>query len=161
MVTTTNFDSEKQAVINNVSKDWAAFQKISKELRDDKDVVLAALRCDPENFDYVSERLRSDREVITVMIEGDGGTLEKLSPELQNDDAIVKAAALSNGLSLRFANEKFWTNRYLVALYLKAQIENYRSDDFEQLENDGAFDFLNPKLLLDVWKKLDQELENR
>lgn len=66
-------------------------QYISKELRKDKDIAMAAVQQNVYAFKYVSEELKNNRNFILSIIKKNGLVLEHLSFELRNDKEIVEA----------------------------------------------------------------------
>ena len=68
-------------------------QYVSPELRDDRDIVLAAVAKSGAVLEYASPNLRSDREVVLAAVLESGRALKHASSELQKDRELVLAAA--------------------------------------------------------------------
>ena len=107
-----------------------------KELRDRKDVVLAAVRQNGLALEYASSRLRRDREVISEAIAQNGRALKYVREPYRSDEAIqllavrqeptalsfarnashetTLAAVEGNGLALKYVPPCFTHNRELV-----------------------------------------------
>ena len=61
----------------------------SKELRDDKDVVMQAVANKPIILKYASFRLRDDKDIaITAVKKGKNKVIEYISPRLRTDEDI-------------------------------------------------------------------------
>lgn len=85
---------------------------VSDELRNDREVVLAAIAFHPENFYHASNELRADREIVLAAVVGDPINLEFASNELRADREIVMVAVqqkgfdFQNGMVLRYASDE-------------------------------------------------------
>jgi len=79
-------------------------------LKDDKDVVLAAVNTFPEALKYASPRLKNDPEVVRAAVNKNGRTLEFASPEFRNDYHMVLAAVNQNGCAIQYANARLQSN---------------------------------------------------
>jgi len=67
----------------------------SPELRDDKEVVLVAVKAGGNSVVYASERLRSDKEIGLIAVKGKNqNAYYSLTPELRGDKDIKKAAGI-------------------------------------------------------------------
>ena len=64
------------------------------ELRNDKEVVLAAVTVYGHSLRYASDELKNDKEVVLAAVAQDGDALEYASDELQNDEEVVLAAGI-------------------------------------------------------------------
>ena len=121
------------------------FSEASERLRDDKEVVLAAVKVNPVgNLRLASERLRGEREVVMTAMKEDpyafisadshlrddrifarmalkkrGSLLAELSQELQNDRDIVEEAMSENSNSFKYASSQLKTDDVLIAKYLE------------------------------------------
>jgi hypothetical protein len=79
--------------------------KISEQFRDDKQVVLAAVRCYGDTLKDASENFRADREVVLAAVHQDGWALKYASKDLRADREVVLAAVKQYGVVLRYASE--------------------------------------------------------
>ncbi|GBR75752.1 hypothetical protein NO2_0395 [Candidatus Termititenax persephonae] len=95
-------------------------RRLSPELLDDREVVLAAVQNNGSALKYASETLRGDKELALLAIEkaiGSVGYLDlvsSLSPELLDDKEVVLAAVNRNGIVLRYASETLRGDREVV-----------------------------------------------
>jgi len=94
----------------------------SKELCNDKEVVLEAMRKDIRAFQYASKELRNDKEVVLVAVRKDPWTLEYASLELIVDKDII-FEALKNYIQ----------STYYLPSYFEAH-GIYEMKDDEELE---------------------------
>ncbi|MDP1884330.1 MAG: DUF4116 domain-containing protein [Candidatus Moranbacteria bacterium] len=79
--------------------DFQYFSRLSDRLKDDHDVVLAAVSGDSHNFEYASERLRGNREIaLAAMKQSTGGfMMQYVAPELWTDREVLFAALATYG----------------------------------------------------------------
>jgi len=94
-----DFSDDKDLAMVIVRRHGAEFEDLSDELRDDKEVAVAAIKNDyPLAFEYVSDRLKDDKELLTfALIENEVLDLEQAneilscaSERLQNDKDILE-----------------------------------------------------------------------
>ena len=67
-----------------------------KELRNDRKIVLAAVKQNGFVQEYASPELRKDREIVPAVVTQKGLALKYASEELKNDRSIVLAAVKEN-----------------------------------------------------------------
>ena len=109
---TKDAKSNKQVVLRAVTQFGVAIQYASKKLRDDKEVVLAAMRSHgrcPRAFDYSSDRLKGDKELLMLVASWGvevHGWMGKGGPayHLRGDRELVALAIKNNGLSLKVSS---------------------------------------------------------
>ena len=70
--------------------DW--LERAPYNIKDDKSVILAAVKKNGMMLRFASDRLRDDREVVKAAAKRDERALQYASYELQNDNAILIAA---------------------------------------------------------------------
>jgi hypothetical protein len=78
----------------------------SARLKDDKSIVLAAVRNGCWSLIYASDRLKDDYDVVMAAVNKHGANLRYLSDRLKDDEAIVLAAVNQNGTVLQFASDR-------------------------------------------------------
>ncbi|KAG2382282.1 hypothetical protein C9374_005484 [Naegleria lovaniensis] len=76
-----------KAISYKLSLKMAAF-----DLRNDEDVVLAAVLIDPKNLEYASARLQNNRDIVKAAVQSDVTSLKHASTELKNDKEILLIA---------------------------------------------------------------------
>lgn len=93
----------------------------SKELQNDRDIVIASIKNDYESFQYASEELRSNHDFVLEAVKINGLSLKYASEDLQNDFDIVSTAVFDTAHSLKYAGEKFQDNLQFLAQLDKFQ----------------------------------------
>ena len=94
----------------------------SHELSADRDVMLAAVRCDATLLKYAASALRSDRAFILAAVQQDASCLRYASIELRADREVVLAAVKKgrNAAScLRYASTELRADREVVLAAVK------------------------------------------
>ena len=127
----------KQIVISAVQNDCRALQYADEAMKDDLDVVMAAVNaqigyasangqshfeiaahCGHDEmfggFACASPRIRDMADVVLTVVTGVGSTLKNASYRLQNDREIVLAAVRNTGSALRFASPKLKSDPEVV-----------------------------------------------
>lgn len=61
----------------------------SQELKNDRDVVIAAVKHDGYALQYVSNEMKNDKDVVMIAVEQDGGALQYASFRLKNKRDVV------------------------------------------------------------------------
>lgn len=87
-------------------------------LKDDRDTVLVAVTQDPPAgsaaLEHASLRLRNDREVVLAAVKASGVALEHASLPLRNDREVVLAAVEENGQALSYASNRLKDDEQVV-----------------------------------------------
>ena len=60
---------DRQYVLENVSKEGGLLDYAGEEMKDDREIALAAIHNNPEALEYVSDRLKADR-AFTIYLGG-------------------------------------------------------------------------------------------
>jgi hypothetical protein len=79
---------------------------LSERLRDNKVVVLAALRKKPAEFRWASDKLRADFDVTLAAVTYIGWNLGEADQTLQDNINVVLAALNQNGMALAYASTR-------------------------------------------------------
>jgi hypothetical protein len=87
-----------------VKHDGYALQFASEDLKNDRELVLAAVNRSSQALSFSSERLRNDREVVLAAVSKQGNEMRYASEELKNDNEIL-IVAVANGWKVW--NEEF------------------------------------------------------
>ena len=82
--------SNKEVAMAAVSQNGNAISSVSRDLKDDEDVVRAAIANNPMALIYSS--LKSDRKFVMEQVEQDGNTLHYASTELRKDPELLWTA---------------------------------------------------------------------
>jgi len=115
---------------------------VSEELKNDKEIILAAVKKHGFALKYASEKLKDDKEVVlaavnqssSALIDKDSA-LEHASERLKDDKEVVLAAVKKRGSALKYASERLKDDKevVLVALKEKGSALEHAS---EKLKND-------------------------
>ncbi len=105
-----------------VSQFGETISHASKDLRADKDLVLKAMRGSFGNgnyLEYASRELKDDPDVALAAVKSDGSALKHVSARLRNDRKIVSRAVKSSGWALRYASKQLRADRKIVLMAVK------------------------------------------
>ena len=72
---------------------------------------------------YASDRLKDDKDIVIEAVKNNGFALEFASDRLKNDKEIVLEAVKQNRYSLRYAGKKFWFNPSIIKEKIKQEKE--------------------------------------
>mmetsp|Transcript_70646 Transcript_70646/g.188340 ORF Transcript_70646/g.188340 Transcript_70646/m.188340 type:complete len:395 (-) Transcript_70646:67-1251(-) len=84
-------------------------------VKDDRDLVLCAVRSSGGALRFASNRLCDDKEVVMHAVQGAAVALQFASERLRDDDDVVLSALKSGGQALAFASARFQDDREVVA----------------------------------------------
>ena len=112
---------DRQIILCAVKKDTCRIEFASKALRADKEIIMAALRPEPEgcdewstNLSYACKRLKNNKEIVLAAVKTNGMNLEYASKKLKADKEVVLAAVNNNGLALKYANVEICADRNII-----------------------------------------------
>lgn len=94
--------------------DSCKLDKVPTWMRDDKEVIMAAMQLSPRHLGYASKRLRDDKEVVLSALEIDGQLLGHASKKLRNDRDVVLAAVRKCGWTLAYASENLQNDHEMI-----------------------------------------------
>lgn len=95
----------------------------SEALKDNKEVVLLAVKNSPNAFQSASGRLQQDKEVlITAASRMPFNEINSINPNAKNDDDVMKVAILRNTAGFRFASETLRNDKELVMATVRKQV---------------------------------------
>jgi hypothetical protein len=129
--------NDRAVVVAAVKANGRALNIASNELKNDREIVLAAVTQNGYVLEFASNELKNDREIVLAAVTQNGYALEFASGELKNDRAIV-LAAVTNGRALEFASDELKNDRAIVLAAVKADVSalEFASDE---LKNDREF----------------------
>lgn len=114
------YKSKKEYVFPAVKSDPYVIKECSDEMRDDKDIIMAALQEDTnEILCYASERLKNDYEVVYKAVKVDAFNLRYASNSLRDNRDIVLRAVNVYGGVLEDASERLQQNLELREIAAK------------------------------------------
>ena len=135
---------------------------VSLRLRDNKEIIMAAVKKKGENLRYASDRLKDDKEVVLAAIKN-GGSAIGISKRLKNDEDVAMAA-IDNGESLSHFENKISDNRDIVMHAVKkhgfdlVHASERLKDDIEVVkeaikQNPKAIEFASDRVKKEIEKE--------
>jgi histidinol phosphatase-like PHP family hydrolase len=106
------------------------------KLKNDKEIVLAAVHQDGSSLEYASDELKNNKEVVFAAVTNDGWALRYASKELKDNREIVLAAVQQKGYALECASDELRDNREIVlaAVQQHGHALEYASDALQDDE---------------------------
>ena len=98
--------NDKEVVIAALERKSDSIKFVSVRLRDDRDVMLTAVMVAGDSFEFASPRLRDDKVIAMLAVSRDGFQLEYASLYLRDDKDVVMLAVEECGLSFLFASNR-------------------------------------------------------
>ena len=93
-------------IIRDSAFDPVNLKNASEKIKNDKEVILEAVKKDGASIFYASQELRADREIVLEAVRTYSYALSYASQELQNDKEIVLEAVKHSRLALEFASQR-------------------------------------------------------
>eukprot|EP01064_Diplonema_japonicum_P023667 TRINITY_DN3407_c0_g1_i3.p1 TRINITY_DN3407_c0_g1~~TRINITY_DN3407_c0_g1_i3.p1 ORF type:complete len:779 (+),score=244.32 TRINITY_DN3407_c0_g1_i3:60-2339(+) len=109
-------DARQMGALKNL-----ALSFVSDRLKNDKEVVLAAVVLNPENLQHASPAMRNDKEVVLKALIAK--PLKLSSKDLRNDREVVLAAVRKSGTCLQFASVALRNDVEVVGTALRNTVE--------------------------------------
>lgn len=100
-----------EIMVSQDNPDEDVLESLCPDLRDNKQVVLAAVKKYGSSLRYASKRLRDDRDVVYAAVSKHGYALEYASKRLRDDRDIVWAAFKVGRGSLSFSSKRLLNDR--------------------------------------------------
>ncbi|WP_302162507.1 DUF4116 domain-containing protein [uncultured Fusobacterium sp.] len=124
---------DKEIALLLVKEAEIKLDQLPRKIRQDKEVVLEAVKVCGSNLEYAPQFV-SDREVVLSAVKSDGLAIEFSSKRFTDDKEIMLEAVKENGKSLNFASERLREDPEVVLAAVK---QNGRSLEFssEALKN--------------------------
>ena len=87
---------------------------IPDKFKDDKDIVLKAMKTDGISLEFVSDRLKEDKEVVMTAVKNNWKALEFAPDKFKDDKDIIMEVVKQNGKALKLASENMQKDREIV-----------------------------------------------
>lgn len=129
----------KQVLLSAVKNNGLALKYASKNLKNDHDAVMAAITNDNSSLKYASKNLRNSIHIIKPAVSRDGRALEYASQHLKNDQDIVHTAVTQYGDSLRYASIELKDNIDIVTVAVKQDAHSLRYASARLREDEQLF----------------------
>ena len=101
-------NDSRYSVIAAIYKDECNWRFINQEHRNDKELMLFAIKLNARNYNYVSETLRNDRNIVMKIFDSDENKYETIERYIytfctvwNNDNEVLKAINYITGISLQ------------------------------------------------------------
>jgi len=132
----------------------------SKEMKNNEEFVLAAVKACGGDLKFASEEMRNKESVVLAAVQQDGCALEDASEEMQNKESVVLAAVQQNGRALEYASEEMQNKESVVLAAVQQDTDAFQHAS-EEMKNrirktastfgvgiqESARGMLNPMLL--------------
>ena len=120
---------DREIVLGAVKQDGEALKYASAALQDDREIVLEAVKQNENGLAvaYASTALKDDREIVLKAVKQNGYALQYASAALKNNFQIVQEAVKQNGCSLQFGSITLRDDRKIVLEAVKQKSHYFAS----------------------------------
>ena len=113
--------NNKEISLIATSKSGSVLSEMPESMLDDKDVVLNALAHDGWRYvDKISERLKNDIDIVTAAVLSDNRSLEDFPDNFKDNEKVIEACLKGNGSAYKYFSERFKNDRN-IALQMSAK----------------------------------------
>ena len=91
---------------------------MSDKYKDDKNLVLPAIKKNICIFRYISERLKKDKQIVKIVLEQDGLYLYYMNANIRNDKNFALIAIKQNLNAIEFINKDLLADKQFILLIL-------------------------------------------
>ena len=112
---------DKEIVLEAIRHESFVYYDVPDILKDDREIVLASLKKYGLMLEFVSDKLKKDREIVFTAVKQCGFALKYADKIFKEDKEIVYEAIKSDGWALQFVGRKFFD----IVLYLPLAIPTY------------------------------------
>lgn len=153
---------DKELALIATSKSGSALRYMSVSMLDDKDVVLRALADDGwRSIDKVSERLKNDIDIVLAAVLADNRVLNDFPDEFKDNEKVIEACLKGGGTAYTYFSDRFKKDRKIATQMSAKWNFNLNScpDEFKNdkeivlnaiKESANNFKFISPELLKDI-----------
>jgi hypothetical protein len=159
-----DLNTDKEIAKEVVKRDGHLLCVMNETLRNDKEIVMAALQDYPQSFKYVSEDLKNDKDVILKAIVRDPSIISQINEKFKKDKSLIFEIIEANPNSYCYLDDilqgdDFKNDREFSMNLVKAGMPMYRS----KFEDDRNFVLeavkSNGDILKDTWSFfMDKEI---
>ena len=142
MIFRKNLRNDKEVVLEAIKQNPAAFYYASNELKNDKEVALEAIKQDELAFYFVSDALKNDKDFVLEVVKRNPAAFYFASDELKNDKEVVLEAIKRDGEALQYASNNLRNNKDFVLEVVKRNgwAFEYVPDKFR---NDNTLNYIS------------------
>lgn len=164
---------DKDVVLNALAHDgWRYVDKISERLKNDIDIVTAAVLSDNRALEDFPDNFKDNEKVIEACLKGNGSAYEYFSERFKNDRRIALEMSAKWNFDLGAAPEIFKNDREIVKNAIKEDANNFKYlgsellKDFNFLKelymlNDGVLNHMDENLKAQLFTTQVQSMEYR
>jgi hypothetical protein len=98
----------KSTVLQLVESSGYLLEHASERLKNDRDIVYAAIKNHAPSLMHASDYLRDDRQLVVNAVRQHGRSLEYVSARLKADTFIVENAVKNDPKAIKYASERLW-----------------------------------------------------
>jgi len=115
-------DAPSHVISNNLFIDAAiaisptSLEYASDEYKNDKDILMTAIKSEPLALLYASDKLKNDKELVLEAVKGDGNSLQYASETLRNDKEIVLIALKDTIYASGYIGESLLNDSDILAI---------------------------------------------
>lgn len=122
---------DREVVLAAVRRNGLQLEQASKELRGERDIVLAAVAERGQSLGFAAEPLRGDHEIVLQAVKKDGLAVRHATDRARGDATVGRAAVKQNGWALELLSDELRADRDLVtvAIEQEGQAIKFVSDD--------------------------------
>lgn len=111
--------ADRDIVLAAVQEFGSALEHASINLKQDKEIVLAAVSTGGDALEYASAGLAADRDIVLAAASNFGAALEFASAELRRDREVALAACSNDGEVLRLLDRELQADREVVLVAVR------------------------------------------
>ena len=150
------FSDNKDAMLRLVAGNGKYLIMVSKRLKKDKSIVLAAVAQNGLALEF-AEEMKKDKEVVLAAVSQNGLALKFASECLQGDKEVVQVAVAQNGMALEFTSIDLKRDYDIVE---SAIIGNYYAYDFLPEDMKNNQDWLKSDSFKKIKKSWSRDYES-
>lgn len=150
---------DKDVVLNALAHDgWRYVDKISERLKNDIDIVIAAVLSDNRSLEDFPDNFKDNEKVIEACLKGNGSAYKYFSKRFKNDRKIALEMSAKWNFDLGAAPKIFKNDREIVKNAIKEDANNFKYVGSELLKD---FNFLKELFMLNdrVLSYMDENLK--
>lgn len=136
------YTTNKKELMDNMKENWFYIREASPELKDDKEVALAAVQKSGHALRFVSNRLRDDIEVVKEAIHNNPDAFRYASVRAQQELGLYQEKTFADTIK---ENIQFYKNEDIfddIAIYdeINNEVHSMDKDDIEEFMDEYGLD---------------------
>eukprot|EP00546_Thalassionema_frauenfeldii_P013586 CAMPEP_0178916832 /NCGR_PEP_ID=MMETSP0786-20121207/12887_1 /TAXON_ID=186022 /ORGANISM="Thalassionema frauenfeldii, Strain CCMP 1798" /LENGTH=393 /DNA_ID=CAMNT_0020590269 /DNA_START=232 /DNA_END=1413 /DNA_ORIENTATION=- len=118
--------NDKEVVLAAIQRTGEALEHASLELRNDKQVAIAAVENQPRAIEFASTKLKNDKELILIAVAKDGLALEYASLELRNNKQVAMTAVANEPFAIQYISPKLRNDKEVTLLAIAKEPDSIK-----------------------------------